>query len=154
MNSVLLTIAIFISTVFLTSLSFATDQPPENCLKVNILNKTSYTCNRTDHTLKHGDWVIWREPPISLRPYGRDYWMGCQDDFYGPDMRATYECNGYSFSVRNQQNFCFLKTGNQRYSAYDVDKHLNVTNKQTQHAAFHNQKPGIAEITISLKKSP
>ncbi len=154
MNGLLLTVAMFISTVFLTSSSYADKSKEEGCLRVEILNKTNYTCKRTDFSLKHGQWVDGLEPPAMIRPYTDRVWKACQDTLYGPDMTATFSCNGHSFSVRNQQNFCLLASGNQHYSAYNVDKHLNVTNKQTRHADKSAHEFGVAQIVISLKKSP
>lgn len=153
MNRVLLTLATFISTTFLISASFA-GSATEECLQVNVLNKTNYTCNRKDFALKHGSWTDGKTPPIAIHPQRGEYWTACQTEFYGPNVTATYECNGYFFSVKNQQNLLFVKAGNQHCRVYNIDKHLNVTNKQTQHANEVSHKIGIAQVIISLKKSP
>ncbi|WP_330927307.1 hypothetical protein [Candidatus Sororendozoicomonas aggregata] len=146
MNRVLPAIAIFIYMMFFTNASFA--RYTETALEVSFVNNTEYTCT-INANLKHGKWD--KKPPDSLRKHSSTYWYVLQHHSYGPDMTVKFTCGGYSFSARNQQNFCSLKGGKQKHATFDVDKHLTVTNKELQHASYHSRKPGIARITVSSK---
>ncbi|WP_330927401.1 hypothetical protein [Candidatus Sororendozoicomonas aggregata] len=153
MNRVLLTNATFISTIsaistiLLTNAGFADTE--SLILKVNLHNRTNYTCKTSSPNLRHGFWNM--RPPKSIQAHTTDYWMVQQSHFYGPDVAVTLKCGDYSFSVRNRQTFSFVG-GNQYCSTYGVDKHLKVTNKQIQHAKYRHI-PGIADISVSLNGS-
>ncbi|WP_330927266.1 hypothetical protein [Candidatus Sororendozoicomonas aggregata] len=151
MNSMLAAFATLVFMVFITNAGFV--HADEKYLVVDFYNKSGYTCKITDYKLKHGYW--YGEPKKSLAiKTGYMYSWSAKQSTYGPDMTVTLSCGGYSFSVRNQQNYCFMKGGNQYTNTFNVDKHLNVTNKQTQHAAVWGGKTGIAAVIVSLKKSP
>ncbi|WP_330927409.1 hypothetical protein [Candidatus Sororendozoicomonas aggregata] len=154
MNRVLLTTAVFISTIFLLNSGYASEPVdptnlPSGHLRVNFHNATGYTCKSSGIHLKHGNWS--HKPPGSVGPHKSDFWEGKQT-YRGPDMALTFECGGYSFSVRNQQNFSWMEGGDQNNSTYSVNKHVKVTNKQFQHARTRNIM-GIANITVSLNRS-
>ena len=151
MGRVLPAIATFISMIFLINSGFT--RASSQYLRVNFYNKTDYTCEITNVCRKHG---MWDKEPFEnqlIDKHKSIYWSGKQSGFFGPDMALTLQCSGYSFSVRNQQNYTFLGGGKQHYSTYDVDKHLNVINKQVKHASVHHGAPGIANVTVSLKGS-
>ena len=109
------------------------------------------TCKRTNFTLKHGEWRGAQKPPEELHPHKKGYWTACESHLYDPDMAVTYKCNGYSFSVETQQNFCLLEAGDQHNRIYDIDKHLSVTGNEIQHANKKLRRPGVAQVDVSLK---
>lgn len=151
MNRVSSTIATFLFTALLTNASFAVVLFSCDGLRVNIKNKTNYTCTRTSVWLRHGDWFY--KPPHTVNSGGTGYW-GALENIYGPNMALTFECGGYSFSVKNQQNHArmrFKGGGKQHNAIYDVDKHLSVSNKQTQQAECSKDLPGISEVVVSIK---
>ncbi len=76
MNSVLLRVATFIFTIFLTESSFA--QADGTCLKVDFHNNTDFTCTITNHHNRHGTWV--KEPPESVAAHESTYWGGYKVD--------------------------------------------------------------------------
>ncbi|WP_330925396.1 hypothetical protein [Candidatus Sororendozoicomonas aggregata] len=145
MNKVLPVITTFIYMMFFTNASFAAFHQAES-LEVFFTNNTDYKCT-LDAYLKHGEWH--RKPPKSVSKHSVVYWIA-EQGIYGPDIIITFNCGGYSFSTKNQQNFSEFEGGDQHCSTFDVDKHLYVTNKQTQHAAF-GSKLGKAEIYVALK---
>ncbi|WP_330925394.1 hypothetical protein [Candidatus Sororendozoicomonas aggregata] len=147
MNRVLPAIATFIYMMFFTNASFAKFDPEES-LEISFTNNTPYDCIAAAH-LKRGIWHT--KPPKRLKKYSVTSWVVLQTHYYGPDLTATFNCGGYSFSTRNQQNFSGFEGGDQTLSTSDVDKHLKVINKQVQHASCGKEKPGVAEIIVSPK---
>ncbi|WP_330927308.1 hypothetical protein [Candidatus Sororendozoicomonas aggregata] len=148
MSRVLPAIAIFIYIMFFTNVSFA-EHDPQDTLQVSFVNNTEYTCTIKPH-LKYGKWIT--KPPDSMPKHSSTYWIAVQRYLHGPDMTLKVTCGGYSFSTRNQQNYCDLEGGDQKHSAFDVDKHLKVTNRQVQHASYGGKKPGIAQISVFYLK--
>ncbi len=149
MNRVLLAISLFITMIFFTHAKFAFSYNQHD-LEVDFVNNTKYACTVTDSHLKYGIWQI--KPLDNIKAGGKCNWDVLQIALHGPDIYVTMKCGDYSFSVRNQQNLSALQGGNQHSTTFNVDKHLNVTNKQIQHASFTGQKPGIAQVTVSLKR--
>ncbi|WP_330927485.1 hypothetical protein [Candidatus Sororendozoicomonas aggregata] len=147
MNRVLPAIVTFIYMMFFTNVSFAIIHP-EGTLEVSFINNTNYDCT-INARLTHGEWV--KNPPKSISKHKTISWSATQKCFFGPDMTIKFTCGDYSFSTRNQQNYCSLKGGNQTLSISDIDKHLNVTNRQIQHAAYGSEKPGKAQIVVTSK---
>ncbi|WP_330926148.1 hypothetical protein [Candidatus Sororendozoicomonas aggregata] len=146
MNKLLLAIVTFISTVILTNVSFA--DIDENGLQVYMVNATDYTCKLTNKTLKHGYW--YKKPPDTVKPDETAYWAAIKKALHGPDMDLTFKCGAYSFSVINQQNVSILAGGDQNNKTYHVDGHLSVIIKEIQHASWKDDKPGVAQIVVSL----
>ncbi|WP_330927309.1 hypothetical protein [Candidatus Sororendozoicomonas aggregata] len=136
----------FISVTFFTNVSFAHYQ--SRMLDVHFINKTDYAC-RAYSDINRGYWDI--EPPRWIKKHSEADWRVEQEEYHGPDITVKFKCGHYSFSVRNQQNFCEFEGGDQTCSTFHVDKHLNVTNRETQHASYRFDKEGIAEIVVSPK---
>ena len=150
MNSMLAAFATLIFMVFITNAGFV--HANQNYLRVDFYNKTGYTCKITDNQLKYGSWYRKPKKSLTIKTGNIISWSAEQSDFHGPDMTITLSCGGYSFSVRNQQNYCYMEGGDQYTNTFNVDKHLDVTNKQVQHAAVWGGKTGIAAVTASLKE--
>ena len=151
MNRVLSAIVTFIYMMFFTNISFAKKYSPEESLEITFINKTDYSC-AADAYLKHGQWD--KKPPKSIPKHSTANWIVYQSVVWGPDLRIKFTCGGYSFSTKNQQNYCAFKAGNQHYSTSGVDRHLTVTNKQTRHAAYAYdgiKLSGKAAIVVSSK---
>ncbi|WP_330927310.1 hypothetical protein [Candidatus Sororendozoicomonas aggregata] len=147
MNRLLSAISIFIYMMFFTNVSFA-DYDLQDTLQVNFVNTTDYDCT-TSVDLKHGRWDT--KPPEVIPKRVSTFWIASQQNLRGPDMTITFTCGDYSFSVRNQQNFCLFKGGEQTNTTSDVDEHLNVINKQIKKASYHDKTPGIAQIIVLSK---
>ena len=120
-------------------------------LVVKFDNQTPFNCNVIDSKLHHGSWVT---PPIKrTAPY--PLYTAVQSAFYGPDAEVMVRCGntdkGYhEFIVKNQQNLCAFKGGNQTNTVVFKDKGINVTNVMKHHAAFEGDLPGIARVTVKL----
>ena len=172
MNRVLLGVATFISTILLTNSGFASDSrspkidfvnttnlkanwaPGGGTLEIDFYNDTKYACKIKKSTLTYGVW--YERPPNSdeiIAKHTNVSWWAHQSSGHGPDISMEIECGGYSFKIRNHQNFTVLEGGDQFCSVYDVDKHLTVTNKQTQHSSYIDDDEGVAKVAVSLKGS-
>ena len=119
---------------------------------VEFDNQTPFNCDVIKSKLIRG---YWKTPLIkTIAPYTMSYYEAEQSSAYGPDAEVTLRCgnkdNGYyTFTVRNQQNFCSSAGGKQSNTVPSKDKDINVTNVVRQHAAYWAAKPGIARVTVS-----
>ena len=118
---------------------------------VEFDNQTPFNCDVIKSKLIRG---YWKTPLIkTIAPYTMSYYEAEQSSAYGPDAEVTLRCgnkdNGYyTFTVRNQQNFCSSAGGKQSNTVPSKDKDINVTNVVRQHAAYWAAKPGIARVTV------
>ena len=120
-----------------------------NQFSVYFQNETPFDCNVVDSKLHHGFWVT---PPI--KGTAPDTLYTAAQSFYGPDAEVTLRCakkdkGYYTFTVKNQQNLCFLAGGDQANTVVSKDKGINVTNVIQQHAAWKFI-PGVARVTVKL----
>ena len=116
-------------------------------------NKTPFDCNVMHSKLHHG---FWKRPLIkTIAPHNISSYMTEHAAFYGPDAEVTLRCGNkvkgyYDFTVRNQQNFCFVVGGDQKNTVVSKDKGINVTNVMVQHASVDGDQLGIAMVTVQL----
>ena len=123
-----------------------------NDFVVKFDNQTPFYCFLIDDKLHHG---YWKKPLITrISPYTISSYTTEQSAFYGPDAEVTLRCakkdkGYYTFTVKNQQNLCFLAGGDQANTVVSKDKGINVTNVIQQHAAWKFI-PGVARVTVKL----
>ena len=133
---------------------------------VKFDNETPFNCNVMHSKLYHGYWITpWITPRIKglqkkgyLPPHAISFlYQAKQSAVYGPDAEVTLGCGNkvkgyYKFTVRNQQDFCYLAGGDQTNTVVSQDKGIKVTNMMERHASALGDKSGIA--TIGVKLSP
>ena len=138
----------FLLTFFVLSEAYGTCR----YFTVEFANNTPFNCNLIDSKLSRG---YWQTPLIkTTAPYTISHYTAKQSPGYGPDAEVTLSCgnkdNGYyTFTVRNQQNFCSSEGGDQTNTVVSKDKDIIVTNVMRQHAEYWAAKQGIARVTVS-----
>ncbi len=115
-------------------------------LSVVVTNHTKQKCQLSEQHLTHGNFSYssfpqYIEPGFSSRP------TLIQQTVYGPDVRLTYQCGpGKRFTVRAQQNYCMLASGNIRA---DVLEELNLhAHPYKQMAGHQGRGHGLVEWII------
>ena len=131
---------------------------------VHFDNQTPFNCNVMHSKLHHGYWITpWITPRIKglqkkgyLPPHAISFlYQAKQSAVYGPDAEVTLGCGNkvkgyYKFTVRNQQDFCYLAGGDQTNTVVSQDKGIKVTNVMRHPASYLGDKPGIARVTVKL----
>jgi hypothetical protein len=77
---------------------------------IQISNLTGETCVLTSQKVSHGN--LSTPPPISIPSGDSKRFDMSQTEFYGPEIRLSYQCGSENISFVSQQNYCAMEAGN------------------------------------------
>ena len=95
---------ISISCLMMLNTAYASDSMSCENLQVTIFNSTDKVCALKSYHMDHGYLVT--PPPTSLMPNGVSNFFIMESQYFGPQIRLSYQCGEETISFISRQNYC------------------------------------------------
>ena len=102
-------VMISISCLMMLNTAYASDSMSCENLQVTIFNSTDKVCALKSYHMDHGYLVT--PPPTSLMPNGVSNFFIMESQYFGPQIRLSYQCGEETISFISRQNYCFILPG-------------------------------------------